>query len=75
MMSIQSYFKPKDVLPDPKRSLSTCLPIGAKKGVDKAIVDKSLGKKCGHYIIVMVPLDTASSFVLFQALSSLELLE
>ena len=68
MMSIRSYFKPKDVLPDPEGSLSTCLPIGAIKGVDKAIVDKSLGKKCGHYIIAMAPLDTASSFVLFHTL-------
>ena len=67
-MSIQSYFKPKDGLPDPKGPLSTCLLIGAKKGVEKAIADKSLGKKRGHYIIVVVPSDTASSFILFYAL-------
>ena len=67
-MSIRSYFKPKDGLPDPKGLLSTCLLIGAKKGVEKAIADKSLGKKRGHYIIVVVPSDTASSFILFHAL-------
>jgi len=57
-MSIQSYFKPKHGLPDPKRSLSTCLLSQtialANKTVEKAIVDKSLGKKCTQYFIFMV---------------------
>ena len=50
-MSIWSYFKLKGDLPDPEGSLSTCLPIGAKKGVEKAIVDKKPWQKARslHY--------------------------
>ena len=50
-MSIRSYFKPKDDLLDPEGSLSTCLPIGAKKEVEKAIVDKKPWQKAQslHY--------------------------
>ena len=37
----------------------------ANKAVEKAIVDKGLGKKCDQYFIFMVALVAASSFVLF----------
>ena len=39
----------------------------AKKVVEKAIVDKGLGKKRDQYFIFMVALDAAASFVLFRA--------
>ena len=47
----------------------------ANKAVEKAIVEKGLGKKHGQYFIFMVALDAASSFVLFHAGRCLELLE
>ena len=78
-MSIQSYFKPKGGLPDPEGSLSTCLPTQAialaNKAVEKAIMDKGLGKKRGLYFIFIVASVATSSFVLFHAPLSLELLE
>ena len=50
-MSIQSYFKPKDGLPDPSGLLSSCLPSQevalANKEVEKVTSDK--GKQCGQY--------------------------
>ena len=43
-MSIRSYFKPKDGLPDSEGLFSTCLPTQVvtvgNKAVEKAIVDK-----------------------------------
>ena len=47
----------------------------ANEAVEKAIVEKGLGKKRGQYFIFMVASDTASSFVFFQTGRSLELLE
>ncbi len=50
-MSIRSFFKPKDGLPDPKGSLSACLPSQAialaNKEVEKARNEE--GKKRGQY--------------------------
>ena len=53
-MSILSFFKPKDGLPDPKGLLlSTCLPSQAialaNKEVEKATSEKGIGKKRGQY--------------------------
>ena len=52
-MSIRSYFKPKDGLPDPKGSLSSCLPSQAialaSKEVEKLASEKGIGKQCGQY--------------------------
>ena len=60
-------------------SLSTCLPTQtitlANEVGKKAIVDKGLGKKRGLYFIFIVASVAASSFVLFHAALSLELLE
>ena len=39
----------------------------ANKVVEKAIMEKSLGKKRGQYFIFMVASNAASSFVLFNA--------
>ena len=47
----------------------------ANKAVEKAVVDNGLGKKHGQYFMNMVASDAASSFVLFHAARSLELLE
>ena len=59
--------------------IPTCLPMHvialANKAVEKAIVDKGLGKKRGEYFIFMVALDAASSFMLFYFTQRLELLE
>ena len=56
-------------LPDPKESLSMCLPTQAitlaNKVVEKAVVNKGLGKKHGQYLIFMVALDAATSLILF----------
>ena len=67
------YFMPKDGLLGPDRS---CLPTQAinLKAVEKAIVDKGL-HKCSQYSIFMIASDAASSFVLFHATQSLELLQ
>ena len=50
-MSIRSYFKPKDGLPDPKGSLSSILPSQAialaNKEVEKVISEKGDTKKRG----------------------------
>jgi len=52
-MSIRSYFKPKDGLPDPKGSLSSCLPSQAfalaNKEVEKLASEKRIGKQRGQY--------------------------
>jgi len=52
-MSIRSYFKPKDGLPDPKGSLSSCLPSQAialaNKEVEKLASEKGIGKQRGQY--------------------------
>ena len=45
----------------------------ANKAVEKAVVDKGLGKKCGQYFIYMVASYEASSFILFHAVRSFEL--
>ena len=51
-MSIRSFFKPKDGLPDPKGSLSSSLPSKAialaNKEVEKATTSET-GKKRGQY--------------------------
>ena len=47
----------------------------ANKAMEKAIVEKGLCEKRGQYFIFMVASDAASSFVLFHAGRSLELLE
>ena len=52
--------------------LSTCLPMQtiatlANKTVEKADVDKGLGKKRGQYVMFIVASDPASSFILFHA--------
>ena len=51
-MSIHSFFKRKDGLPNPKGSLSTCLssqaiPL-ANKEVEKVTSEKGIGKPRGH---------------------------
>ena len=67
-MSFRSYFNPKDGLLDPEGLFIVNMSANTKKGVEKAIVDKGLGKKHGHYIIFMVSLDTVRSFAFFHAL-------
>ena len=51
-MSIQSFFKRMDGLPDPKGSLSTCLSSQAialaNKEVEKVTSEKGIGKQRGH---------------------------
>ena len=47
----------------------------ANEAVEKTILDKGLGKKHSQYLIIMVALDAASSFILFHAARSLELPE
>ena len=51
-MSIRSFFKQKDGLPDPKGSLSTCLSSQAialaNKEVEKVTSEKGIGKQRGH---------------------------
>ena len=51
-MSIRSFFKRKDGLPDPKGSLSTCLSSQAialaNKEVEKVTSEKGIGKQRGH---------------------------
>ena len=74
-MSIRSYFEPKGCLQDPEGSLLTCIPAWQVITlVEKAIMDKGLGKIRSQYFIFMVALDAASSFLLFHAAQSLELL-
>ena len=55
--------------PDPKESLSMCFPTQAitlaNKAVEKAVVNKGLGKKYGQYLISMVALDAATFLILF----------
>ena len=51
-MSIRSFFKRKDGLPDPKGSLSTCLSSQAislaNKEVEKVTSEKGIGKQRGR---------------------------
>ena len=73
------YFKLKGGLSDPEGSLSTCLPTQvitlANNVVEKAVIDKGLGKKHSQYFKFMVASDAVNTFVLFDATSSLELIE
>ena len=66
-MSILSYFRPKD-------GLLGSFQCPCNKAVEKAIVNKGLGKKRDQYFILMVASEAASLFVLFYA-RGLELLK
>ncbi len=48
-MSIQSFFKPKGGLPDPKGSLSSRLPSQAIALAIKEVATSEKGKKCSQY--------------------------
>ena len=47
----------------------------ANEVVEKAVMNKRLGKKCGQYFIYMVASNVASSFIFFHATRDLELVE
>ena len=49
--------------------------ILANNVVEKAVIDKGLGKKHSQYFMFMVASDAVNTFVLFDATSSLELVE
>ena len=80
-MSIRSYFKPRDGLPDPEGSFSTCLPTQVvalvNKAAEKAIVNKGVVRSAVSTLrlIFVVASDAASFFVLFHAARRLKLLE
>ena len=72
MISIRSYFKLKGGLPDPKGSLSTCLPTPAialaNKAVEKAIMDKDLGKKHCQFFIFLVASNQSCTQTIFRTI-------
>ena len=72
-MTIRNYFKPKGGLPDPKGLLSTYKSANAiafaNKAVEKAIMDKGLGKNlCLGYSNLFVLLIVTQSLKLVHRL-------